>query len=349
MSLLRARDQSLILVQEFNSIHDIDPEFIANIEVLLQEEAPGFKSLVFNHDKAPSTDLFTYFLFFAPTQNTPIGIAQLTLRKVPSENLRSFGEKLKFWEKEHEHWKQLTWKVGDGSFGFSVFDPRFARSGKEKLLEIMKEYEQRKEIVALEYFALKGLQEVKSTLPAKNSQEIFILDSLPKSHKTYQDYLSGLSKEAQSLIKQNWKTLHQQGEVKLGDYLPTGTPHTLPIPEDQLKAWEDWGASVLTFEKDLKILGCLVVMMGKNGNAFFEPFPFEPMDTALVPDELYTQYALLKFYEMPEARRCHLLKNGSRFQFMNRDDAHFFEDQGFQLKTLVRSFSSKLIGLDQAI
>lgn len=60
------------------------------------------------------------------------------------------------------------------------------------------------------------------------------------------------------------------------------------------------GRAGFNFEKDLEVLGCLLVLKGKNGNVFFEPFPFEPEGAALVRDELYTQYALLKFLKCLE-------------------------------------------------
>lgn len=335
----------MLIVQKFHSIHEIDPEFISNIETLLQEDVASFDTLVQRHDLAPTTDRFTYFLFFGPTQNAPIGFAQMCLREIPSKDFLPWHKKLKFWEKEHEHWKQITWQVGDGSAGMCVFDPRFARSGREKLVELIKDYEAREDIMAHNFFFLKGLQDFQS--PWKETpcftKESFVLEPLIKSAKSYQDYLKTLNPEVQSYVKNSWKELHGKGEIELGDYpTPKETPKTLPIPEEQLAIWEKWGAQVLTFEKDLKVLGCLLVLKGKNGNVFFEPFPFEPENEALVSDELYTQYALLKFFEMPEARKCHMMKFGAKLVFDNKDDLQFFKEQSFQSKTVTQYFFSRI-------
>jgi hypothetical protein len=342
----------MLIVQKFHSIHEIDPEFIANLEVLLQEEVPSFNTLIQDHDKAPATDVFTYFLFFGPTQNAPIGFAQLRLRQLPSRDLLPWYKKLAFWDKKHEHWKQITWQVGGGSSGPCIFDPRFARSGKEKMQELIKDYESRPDIMSQQIYFLKGLQDFQSTWFVDNkwSKESFVLEPLSKAFKTYQDYLAALKPEIRSHIKKCWKDLHVGGAIELGDYpLPSEAPKTLPVSEEQLATWEKWGAQILTFEKDLEVLGCLLVLKGKNGNVFFEPFPFEPEAESQVSDELYTQYALLKFFEMPEARKCHMMKFGSKLVFEDREDLRFFQEQGFQLKTITHSFSSRLTQITRPI
>jgi len=334
------------MVQKFHSIHDIDSEFIPSLEILLQEDVPSFKNLIEKHDHAPEGDVFTYFLFFGPTQNTPIGFAQLCLHSLPGDDLITWKDKIfKFWKKEHLHWKQVTWKVGDGNSGLFVFDPRFSRSGKEKIQELIYEYESRPEIKSQELFFIKGLQDFQSSWSPDNkwSKDRFVLEPLIKSSKTYQDYLASLHQDVSAQIKQGWKDLHQKSKVELGDYHSAKeTPQTIPIDEKVLKLWEKLGVQILTFEKDLKVLGCLVVQRGKNGNIFFEPFPFETHDHAIVVDELYTQYALLKFFEMPDARKCHMLKFGTKLVFDEKEDLKFFQEQGFQFKTIIQSFSSKL-------
>jgi hypothetical protein len=340
----------MLIVQKFHSIHEIDPEFIPSLEILLQEEIPSFTSLIEKHDTAPACDVFTYFLFFGPTQNTPIGFAQLCLRTIPSDDLISWKKKyLQFWNKDHHHWKQLTWKVGDGHTGLYVIDPRFSKTGREKIQELIKEYEERSEIMAEEFFYLKGMQDFQSSwnCETKWTKDRFVLEPLAKSAKSYQDYVESMPMEMRKHIKKGWQDLHHKIDIQLGDY-PSAkeTPPTVPVEEKLIQLWDKMGCQILTFEKDLKVLGCLLVMKGKNGNVFFEPFPFESQGPeSLVSDELYTQYALLKFFEMPEARKCHLLKFGSKLVFEDKEDLKFFQDQGFQYKTVTHSFSSKLPNL----
>lgn len=335
----------MLIVQKFHSIHEIDSEFIPSIEILLQEEVASFDILVQRHDGAPEGHLFTYFLFFGPTQNTPIGFAQLCLRPIPAEEILPWHKKMAFWNKEHEHWKQLVWQIGDGTAGLCVFDPKYSRSGKEKMQELIKEYELRPEVMAEQVFFIKGIQDFNLSFKGVNvlSKEAYVLEPLTKAFKTYQDYLSSLDHEMKNFVKSAWKNLHIKGQIELGDYpSPLDTPKTLQIPQAQLEQWAKWGAQVLTFEKDLKVLGCLLVLKGRNGNVFFEPFPFEPEGESIVSDEIYTQYALVKFYEMPEARKCHLMKFGSKLIFDEKEDLSFFHNQGFQIKTIVKQFNSRL-------
>jgi hypothetical protein len=45
---------------------------------------------------------------------------------------------------------------------------------------------------------------------------------------------------------------------------------------------------------------------------------------------------------MPDARKCHMLKFGTKLVFDEKDDLKFFQEQGFQFKTVTQSFSSKI-------
>lgn len=342
----------MLIVQKYHSVLEIDPEFITSIEVLLKEEVPNFKALVKRHDEAPSTDVFTYFLFFGPTQNTPIGFAQLTLRKIPSKKYLPWWRRLMFWKKDHHHWKEAIWKCLDGSAGYCVFDPKYARNGKEKVHGLIKEYQSRIEVRAEHIHSLKGLQDYR---PANESdvlwtKETYIIEPMAKASKTYQDYLSHLTENTQADIKNEWKHLHKVGKIELGDY-PTVNhlKKSLPLSPEELSELSSSGNQILTFEKEDKILGCLSVAIGKDGNVFFEPFPFESAGTAEVGDELYIQYALLKFFEMPDSRRCHLLKHGEKMRFDDKTELSFFLDQGFQAKTVVEQFTSNLPGLDRPL
>jgi hypothetical protein len=338
----------MLMVQKFHSIHEIDPEFIQNIEVLLQDDVASFETLIKRHDGAPSGHVFTYFLIFGPTQNAPIGFAQLCLRPIPSGHLLPWYKKLQFWNKTHLHWKEASWQIADGSSGLCVFDPKFSRSGKEKIQALIREYEARDDIMAQQFYLQKGLQDFTMSWNSETkwSTEFFVLEPMTKTYKTYQDYLQSLAPDIHHLMKKSWRNLHNKDHIELGDY-PSASEisQNLPISSDQFESWTRWGTQILTFEKDLKILGCLLVLKGRNGNVFFEPFPFEPEGEALVSDELYTQYALLKFFEMPEAKRCHLVKFGSKLIFDDEEDLKFFKEQGFQLKTVTRTFQSRLPGL----
>ncbi len=335
----------MLMVQSFHSIHEIDTEFVTSIEFLLQEEVASFKSLVDLHDLAPEGCLFTYFLFFGPTQNAPVGFAQLCLKPIPFKKIIPWHKRMNFWDKSRHHWKQLSWQIGNGLCGLCVFDPKFLRSGKEKVQSLIEEYEKRSDIVAQETYYLKGLQEFSSLWNQTDqwSKEFFVLDPLNRASKSYEDYILSLNPEVQNLIKESWKTLYQKRKIKLGDYASVSEitkklPPNTEIPQSLIES----ESQVLTFEKEDKVLGCILVQKGKNGNIFFEPFPFEPEGEVLVNDELYTQYALLKFFETDGGRKCHLTKFGKKLTFEDKSDLIFFQSQGFGFKTVGRKFKSQL-------
>lgn len=342
----------MLLVQKFHSIHEIDQEFIPSIELLLQEEVPNFDTLKIRQDTSPEGEVFTYFLFFGPTQNTPVGITQLSLKPIPSDELVPWHKKIKFWDKEHLHWKQASWQIGNGASGLCFFDAKFSRSGKDKVQELIKEYEKRDDIKAEKLLSIKGLQDFHLSweTDVSHTQEFFVLEPLSKAHKSYQEYIESLDPDMQKLIKKSWQEVHKKEEIVLGDYpSPLDTPKTFPVSAEKLDLWTKWGAQILTFEKDLKVLGCLLVLKGKNGNIFFEPMPFEPEGESVVKDELYTQYALLKFFEMADGRKCHMMKFGSKLIFENKMDLSFFQSQGFQYKTIQSQFKSRLQELNSPL
>lgn len=340
----------MIIVQKFHSLHEIDPEFIPSIELLLKEEVPNFHFIERAQDGSPVTDLYTYFLFFGPTQNTPIGFGQVCLRSVSSEPLLTFAQKICFWEKEHLHWRQAIWNVFGGNSGACLFDPKFVRSGIEKMQNIISDYESRKDIVAHEFHLLKDFQNFKlQNSQSKKTCSRFVLESLSKSSKTYQDYLNGLSPETKKEIKTEWKRLSDSGQVNMGDFSLPAPELELPFSTEELSLWASWSASILTFEKEKKILGCILMVPGKDGNYFFEPYPFEAAENAIVNDQMYLQYALLKFHDLDKARRCHIMKSGVKLTFNDKKDLEYFTLQGFQTKEVLEVFYSSLEGLTDSV
>jgi hypothetical protein len=80
----------MLITQRFHSLKEIDSEFIPALELLMQEYSQNFQAWVEKEEKSPIDITFNYWLFFGPTQNSPVGIAQVMLGKVNLDNhLRS--------------------------------------------------------------------------------------------------------------------------------------------------------------------------------------------------------------------------------------------------------------------
>lgn len=338
------------MVQQYHSIHEIDAEFIPSIEVLLEEEIPHFDVLVRRHDLAPEKEMFTYFLFFGSSHNMPVGIAHVGL-KFLDVDCRTFSQKLKFWNKDHTHWKQLDWRLPGTSIGMGVFNQKAGVSSHKKILDILSDYLHREDIVAFNIFNAKNQPEVQLNLEPKHfmQKDHYHLLPLTKSVNSYQEYLASLEVESQKEIARQWKQLHKFHHIELGEYPIADAPTGLPFDSSTLEFWNSIGAQLLTFNKDGQILGCLLMIEGKNGNFFFEPFPFESAQEALVSDLLYIQYAIFKFFEFSHSRKCHILKGLEKLVFQEKEDLAFFADQGFSYKHMVQTFASKLEKLEQPV
>jgi predicted RNA-binding protein with RPS1 domain len=118
----------------------------------------------------------------------------------------------------------------------------------------------RDDIKAEEVIGIKGLQDFNLAWETESNQskESFVLEPLSKANKSYQDYFESLEPDMQLFIKKSWQEIHKKEQIQLGDYgNPLDTPKTFPVSSEKLEAWSKWGAQILTFEKDLKILGCL--------------------------------------------------------------------------------------------
>lgn len=334
----------MLMVQQYHSIHEIDPEFLPSIETLLEEEIPHFNLLIKKHDLAPEKEMFTYYLFFGPSHNMPVGFAHVGL-KFFDVDCRSFAQKMKFWNKDHTHWKQLDWNLNGTSIGMGVFNQKAGFSSSKKIQDILENYFLRDDIVAFNIFNAKHSPE-KTLLPgAKHSlhKDHYHLLPLTKSVNTYQEYLASLEKESQKEIKKQWMELHKKHRIQLGEYPHLNeAPPGLPFDESQMAFWQEMGGQLLTFHKDGETLGCILMFEGKNGNFFFEPFPFESAQEAQVHDILYIQYSILKFFEFSHSRKCHIFKGLNKLVFEEKEDLAFFADQGFSYKHMVQSFSSKL-------
>lgn len=338
----------MLMVQQYHSIHEIDPEFIPSIETLLEEEIPHFNVLIKKHDSAPEKEMFTYYLFFGPTHNLPVGFSHIAL-KFLDKDYRPFAQKFKFWNKNHKHWKQFDWSSNGTSIGLGVFHQRAGVSSGKKMGEILDKYTSREDIVAFNIFHLKNSQQGFTHREPKHyfQKDHYHLAPLIKSVNTYQDYLMSLEPESQKEIKRNWMELHKTHQIELGEFQSLDLAPPLPFSVEQKEYWASMNVQVLTFNKETSILGCILMFEGKNGNFFFDPHPFEGADEALVSDILYIQYAILKFFEFSHSRKCHIVKNLDKLVFQDKEDLAFFADQGFSYKHIIQDFSSLITKLDK--
>ena len=71
----------MLLTQSFNSVNEIDGDFVPALEQLLAQYIPSFQSLQDYEKNAAKDNLFSYYLFFGKKTNAPIGFAQVEFEK----------------------------------------------------------------------------------------------------------------------------------------------------------------------------------------------------------------------------------------------------------------------------
>lgn len=329
----------MLLTQKFHSLNEIDPEFVTSLEQLTHEEWPDFNAWKLAEQQCPVDDTFIYWLFFGPTQNAPIGVTQVCLRKLNPEKSNPWWKKIGgvFGVKPVDH-RMAIWSLGSSSDGPAIFDSRFGRSGREKFWQLQKEVEVRAEIMAESIVLPQGWGTPKpgwAEVPYENRQTWQALRPYEKRHKLYQDYLGTLPAEPRATIQGIWKNLHA-AHVKLGDFPTIASRDDLQAecPGADLAVFSDKPGGLLTFQKDQRLLGAVHYQKGQQGTWFFEPIPLETHGEEVVGDQLYVQYALLKWHETTEARKLVIVKHNRPLRLNSPAEEEFFTSQGFVTRTL---------------
>lgn len=327
----------MLLTQKFHSLNEIDPEFIGALEHLTHEDWPDFNAWKLAEQNSPIDDTFTYWLFFGPTQNTPVGVTQVRLRKLNPEKTNPWWLKLgKFFGAKPVDHRMAVWELGSGGEGPAVFDARFSKSGREKFWQLYLEVEQRPEVLVESIILPQGWGAPKPVWPelVQDVREVWqALRPLDKKHKLYQDYLGFL--DARSEIQTEWRKLHEKG-IKLGDFPTLGSREELKseCPSADLSQFERFPGGLLTFQFEGKFLGAVHYQKGQAGTWFFEPIPLETQGEELVSDRLYVQYALLKWHEILEARKLVICRHARPLQLKVAAEVQFFVAQGFTTRPM---------------
>lgn len=327
----------MLLTQKFHSLNEIDPEFISALEQLLHEEWPDFNTWKLFEQNSPPEDTYIYWLFFGPTQNTPVGATQVRLRKLNPEKTNPWWMKVgkMFGMKPADH-RMAVWEMGSSSDGPAVFDARFARSGREKFWKLHHEVEVRSEVLVESIVLPQGWGTPKPAWPevAQEKRDSWqALRPFEKKHKLYQDYLGGLENRAD--IQAGWRKLHE-GNIKLGDFPTLNSREELAkeCPQADLRQFEKFPGGLLTFQHEGKLLGAVHYQKGQAGTWFFEPVPLETQGEEIVGDLLYVQYALLKWHEISEARKLVINRHGRPLHLKVPAEEQFFTSQGFTTRVM---------------
>jgi hypothetical protein len=330
----------MLLTQKFHSLNEIDPEFIPAIEILMHEHCVDFKAWKELEKESPVDETFSYWLFFGPTQNSPVGIAQVAFKKIDSAQYLPWWKKITgIFDRKLSQWKLARWQLCDGADGSALFDQRFARTGKEKLNELFKELEVRDDVMAMSITSPQGTNSYRpgwQQIHHENKSQWLALVPLERKSRDYQDYLSALSSEESKTIRDSWKKLHKDSLVIIGDYPTLESRHELyqDCSGSDQSTLDKFTGGLLTFQKGAQLLGVVHYQLGQQGTFFIEPMPFEPQGEEIVVDHLYVQYGILKAHEISAVRKIIVCRSGRPLRLENGNEAKFFLQQGFITKDI---------------
>lgn len=337
----------MLLTQKFHSLSEIDPEFVPALEALMHEHCVNFATWQEIEKASPKDETFCYWLFFGPTQNSPVGIAQAIFKKVDTDRVLPWWKKLsRLVDSSSDHWKSARFQLCDGNEGGALFDPRFARTGRDKLQEVIKELEERVDVMALSLVSAGTPVTHRPSwkeITADHQRQWTALLPLERKSRDYQDYLGALAPAQAQTTKASWKKLHKDSQVSLGDY-PTRAARAELLracPDTDTGLLERFGGGLLTFEKDQKLLGVVHYQEGQQGVLFIEPAPFEPQGAELVADDLYVQYGILKGHELPSVRKIVVCRQGRPLKLEHPGEISFFQELGFATKPVFEGHWSR--------
>jgi len=210
----------MLIIQEYNSLAEIDPEFHTEIMNLLPLEFSHFEDWI-SFEKSLSEEFqFYYYCFFTSEKNSPIGFAQAQMTLIDPTQYLPWYKKLKHqFFHELNHWKIVKWYIGQGFYGPLIIAPKYYRAAKDLLQKKIIAMENRPEIVAQTLVSNSEMSPLKTEwqkLFFQETKKCFYVDCLNlKNFESYEYYLKTLPPEVQTRIKNRWKELHKSLKLRL--------------------------------------------------------------------------------------------------------------------------------------
>ncbi|MBL7664459.1 MAG: hypothetical protein JNM93_04955 [Bacteriovoracaceae bacterium] len=291
----------------YHSLDQVDLDILFALEDFLKEKIPSLSWLQDYEKRNKSRGHFDYYLFFTHQQNTPVGFACIFLETQTRPLLKQ--KAFEFFNLEVPEKYIVYWKIPSITPIPYFFHPHHEQKGKESLQILFERYAEREDVEGQIFLAQKNFS-FKHTNPSafKVSEHV---DYHLKYVETYHEYLASLELRTQSLIKRTWANL-QKRKITLGEY-----PHfcesshfkkpriqeLLQQPENEiLQTWLKSNGMTLTFEFEGEVLGLIFLNYGKN-TVFMNYIHIETLQA--IEDYMYIQYALIKFYELPQFNKIH--------------------------------------------
>ena len=211
----------MIITQKFNSVDEIDPEFIPSLEELLCEQVPHF-DIIRKYEKSRNDETrFNYYLFFGNQTNAPIGFAQIEVEK-NREHKESLIERIKNRKsilKSDQNENHVRWFIPGSSNEGVVFNPKYIRHAAGKATQIFEEFIERKDVHTQELHFSTAYSDLAKSLEEsyteRRSESTF--DCLIKNKSNYAEYLEFLPATSSKTIKEAWRYAQKTLQYKMGE------------------------------------------------------------------------------------------------------------------------------------
>ncbi len=311
----------MIITQQYNSLNEIDVEFIPELEDLLADCIPSFQVLKNYEESSCEATTFSYFLFFGDRTNAPIGFAQVELTNISKNKKPLFKKIFRKNELHDEYKKSAQWKIPGCLEEGIVIRPTYVKDAKDKTNKIFSHFQERDDIISQQLRFPKIMQTIiqMDQLQAPIQDSYSIPDTLIKNQSSYEKYLNSLNEDLAYKIKQSWRSVQKEYQFKLGEYDSFKECFTykksgavqykelkaLPALQKYLKSEQP--VYYLTLESADELLALVVFSPGRSGNSFYEII----QTCNECPQILLHQLAIIKFYDFEAGHKLHCINPGT--------------------------------------
>lgn len=279
----------MLLVQKFNSLDEIDPEFKDSLESLLSSELPCLSMLNDFEKRCPTNLAFYYYLFFGHQHNRPVGFFFAQFVPLPESEFMSFTERMMQKIKKTPAPKSLR-LAGPGATGtYWFFELKHVTQGLKEIKKVLSE---------IKMPAVLMSEEVSNSLyPAflgehgYREKKKLLLAPVTLKNNSYENYFNSLQTEEKNQLKTLWKHLTQNKQLEM-----TEITESFKLPRAEgISNYLKLNSTFIALNENNEVKGLIIFTKGTQQKLFVDFMIINHSD-AYSPMS-YLQNALMKAFD----------------------------------------------------